>query len=84
MALIAIPIEFEYEGIQFAGYFTKVPGAGYNDVYHLNLHGYHYGQLWKARDQWCWGANAKELFNEQFMLEFFVNVIEQYFHNNPQ
>lgn len=71
-----IPIEFEYEGIHFKGFFDRVAGAGNNLLYHLTLYRYHYGQLWKTAQGWRWGPNIHNWFTEPWMLEFFIKTVE--------
>jgi hypothetical protein len=76
MPVIEVPIEFEYEGIQFEGclYTTK----GTENVWQLLLNKRAYGQLVKYNTGWQWCPNAKDLFTEEWMLNFFVKAVEDY------
>ena len=72
MPIIKIPVEFEYEGISFQGEFSTSQGS--ENVWHLMLYKYYYGQLVKYHTGWKWcGNNA--MFSEPFMLEYFVRVV---------
>jgi hypothetical protein len=62
MSFLKLPIEFEYEGIYFKGHFS--------DVY--------YGQFWKtAQGDWKFSSNDR-MFEEQYMVDFFTNVVESF------
>jgi hypothetical protein len=73
MPVIEIPIEFEYEGITFQGEFSCQPGN--ENVWHLRLYNYNYGQLVKYNTGWKWCPNVQNWFTEPFMEEFFVGVV---------
>jgi hypothetical protein len=73
MAIISIPIELEYEGMEFAGEFST--STGNENVWQLSLYKYSYGQLIKYKTGWQWCPNAKNMFTEPFMMEFFVGVV---------
>jgi hypothetical protein len=77
MPLNKIPVSFEYEGIQFEGYLSKVSGAGNNASYHLMINNYYRGQLFYASSGWRFGSN-NGMFEEKYMVDFFVDTIEQY------
>jgi hypothetical protein len=70
-----IPVSFEYEGIQWDGYLSKVSGAGSNSLYHLTINKYYRGQLFKTAEGWRFGSNDG-MFEEKYMVEYFVSVIE--------
>jgi len=70
---MSIPIEFEWEGITFNGEFSTSIGNG--NVWQLTLYKRCYGQLIKYNTGWQWCPNAKNLFTESFMLDFFVSVV---------
>lgn len=72
-----IPVSFEYEGVQFDGYLSKVSGAGSTATYHLMINNYFRGQLFNTPSGWRFGSN-NNMFEENYMVEFFVNTIEQY------
>ena len=74
MPIISVPIEFEYEGIYFQGEFYTSKGS--ENVWQLTLHKRCYGQLIKYNTGWQWCPNAKNMFTEPFMLEFFVSTID--------
>jgi hypothetical protein len=73
-----IPVSFEYEGIQFDGYFTNTHGAGY-DRYFLILNGFHYGMVIISKEKWRWASGPMKLFEEPYMLEFFESVIVKWY-----
>lgn len=77
MPITKIPVEFEYEGMHFEGTFDWVAGAGNSLKFHLTLYRHHYGQLWKTEQGWRWGPNNLNLFIEDFMLEYFISVVEE-------
>jgi hypothetical protein len=70
----AIPVSFEYEGIQFDGYFTNNHGAGF-DRYHLILNGVHYGSLIISDTGWRWAAGPGNMFTEPYMVVYFIEVV---------
>jgi hypothetical protein len=79
MAIVEIPISFEYEGIEFTGSFSAHSGA--LNYWDLNLNGYSYGILAKYSTGWQWCSNGKApMFLEDYMEQFFVSVVEQYLH----
>lgn len=79
MSLLEIPIEFEYEGIQFSGSFSTTQGN--ENVWHLSLYKRSYGQLVKYNIGWRWRPNIQEWFKEPYMEEFFVKTVEDYLNN---
>lgn len=54
-----IPIRFDYKGKQYAGYFTKVFGAGAN-VWHLMIDNYYYGAL-QLTENYRWASRGNHL-----------------------
>lgn len=73
-----IPVQFDYEGIWFDGYFVKIAGAASGGLYHLMINGTYWGQLWKTENYgWRFGSsNDNNMFEELYMVDFFVSVIE--------
>jgi hypothetical protein len=41
-----IPVTFELNGKEYRGLLSKVMGAGSSSMFHLDVDGWHYGQLW--------------------------------------
>lgn len=77
MAMIEVPIEFEYEGILFSGRFSAHSGT--LSYWDLNLQGYSYGSLVKYSSGWQWCPNGKmPMFLEDYMEKFFIDTVEQY------
>ena len=72
MEILKIPIQFEYEGIQFSGEFTSEGGC---TSWQLNLNGYYYGQLVKYSTGWKWCPNNQNHFTEDYMERFFIEVV---------
>lgn len=69
-----IPIEFDYEGKHYKGYFSEAFGAGGN-VWHLMIDNYYYGQLiYSQKFGWAFHNNKDKMkdladyFAEQIML----------------
>jgi len=58
---------------------VKTPGGpktkGNENVWHLTLYKYSYGQLIKYNTGWQWCPNAKNMFTDRFMLDFFVKAV---------
>jgi hypothetical protein len=78
MSFLKLPIEFEYEGIYFKGHFSDVSGAGSSSMFHLTINGLYYGQFWKtAQGDWKFSSNDR-MFEEQYMVDFFTNVVESF------
>lgn len=75
-----IPVSFEYEGVLFEGYFSNELGAGY-DHYCLDLNGVRYGGLIIKKEGWIWAAGPQRMFEEPYMVEFFVKTVEDYLSN---
>ena len=73
MAIISILVEFEYEGIFFSGELST--STGNENVWQLTLYKRCYGQLIQYNTGWQWCPNAKNMFTESFMLDFFVSVV---------
>ena len=71
-----ISVSFEYEGIQFDGYFTNKDGAGF-DRYRLHLNGIIYGSLVNGKKGWYWSSGPMRLFEEDYMLEYFLAIVEK-------
>lgn len=40
-----IPVTFNYKGNEYKGFFSQVSGSGSTAMFHLNVNGYHWGQL---------------------------------------
>lgn len=76
MAIIAIQVEFEYEGIMFSGHLST--SQGNENVWQLTLYNFSYGQLIKYNIGWKWCPNIQNWFTEQYMEEFFVETVEDY------
>jgi hypothetical protein len=76
MPIIDIPIAFEWEGIYFEGVFST--SKGNENVFHLKLFGYHYGQLVNYCTGWKWCPNINGYFTEDFMERFFIETVEAY------
>jgi hypothetical protein len=72
-----IPISFEYEGVFFEGYFSNELGIGF-DYYGLNLNGVHYGSMIIKKTGWVWAAGPMRMFEEPYMVEYFISVIEKH------
>jgi hypothetical protein len=81
MPIIEVPIEFEYEGVLFQGCFYTSKGV--ENVWQLSLSKYAYGQLVKYNTGWKWCPNAKNLFTEDYMLEFFVKTVNGHRQKHP-
>ena len=79
MAIISILVEFEYGGIFFSGELST--STGNENVWQLTLYKRCYGQLIQYNTGWQWCPNAKNMFIEPFMLEFFVSVIASVLNN---
>jgi hypothetical protein len=73
MPILSVPVEFDYEGINFSGEFST--STGNENVWQLRLYKYSYGQLIKYNTGWQWCPNSKNMFTEAFMLEFFVSLV---------
>lgn len=69
-----LPVSFEYEGVQFDGYLSKVAGAGSSGLYHLMINGGYWGQLFKSGDVWRFGSNSG-MFEEEYMVNYFASVV---------
>lgn len=77
MAIVDIPIEFDYEGMWFSGTFTAHPGSLH--YWDLNLLGYQYGALVKYSSGWQWCSNGKApMFAEDYMERFFIETVEAF------
>jgi hypothetical protein len=75
MPILSVPVEFEYEGVLFSGEFST--STGNENYWSLTLYKLNYGQLIRYNTGWQWCPNAKNMFIEPFMLEFFVSLIEK-------
>jgi hypothetical protein len=78
--MINIPVEFEYEGIQFAGNFYTSVG-NHNNVWQLSLYNYSYGQLVNYNTGWKWCPNIQGWFQEPYMEQFFIKTVQDYLTN---
>jgi hypothetical protein len=79
MPILNAPIEFEYEGIQFEGMFYT--SKGNENAWQLLLYNRAYGQLIKYYNGWKWCPNAKGMFKEPYMKDFFVKTVEAYLNS---
>jgi len=80
---VTIPISFEYEGVFFEGYFSNDLGIGF-DYYGLRLYGVHYGSMVIKKEGWKWAPGPMRMFEEPYMVEYFIQVIEENMHRaNP-
>jgi hypothetical protein len=73
-----IPIEFDYEGIQYSGTFQNVHGGG-TETYHLyDSMNYYLGRLRKANGQWVFDSTPKIDMSElaSFFGEHITNSIK--------
>lgn len=74
MPLIDIPVEFEYEGIQFSGTFTT--SKGNENMWDLSLNKRHYGSLVKYSTGWQWCPTGRTpMFFEDYMENFFIEKV---------
>ena len=69
-----IPIQFDYKGKHYEGYFSEISGAGAN-TWHLMIGNYYIGQLiFSKQFGWAFHSNSGEMkcmaeyFGEQIML----------------
>lgn len=71
-----IPVTFTYEGKEYKGKLSKVSGSGSISFYHLDVDGYHWGQLFYVSphpgfpgderhpptpDSWRFGSNQPNM-----------------------
>lgn len=55
-----IPVSFIYKGREYTGVLTQVSGAASaGGLWHLNVGGYHWGQVFIEQGRWVCYSNSK-------------------------
>jgi hypothetical protein len=71
-----IPVTFEFRGKEYKGTLSKIAGGGSDSMFHLNVGGYHWGQLFmsQADNKWKFYSNSYPEMTELFS-DYFGDVI---------
>lgn len=70
-----IPIEFDYEGIQFSGTLQDVCGGGAQVFHFYDSLSYYLGRLRKAGDKWVFDSTPKLDLSE--IADYLGGVVEE-------